>query len=67
MTKRDRLWIVLFGDAYLKHPSGPQTTKNPEDAYGTDKEKAADLLFEWTRTGLFGKKRYASIFNYQRT
>lgn len=26
--------------------------------YGTDKPRAADLLFEWTRSGVFGKKAF---------
>lgn len=26
--------------------------------YGTNKDKAAELLYEWTRTGIFGKKAF---------
>lgn len=26
--------------------------------YGTDKERAKELLFEWTRSGVFGKKAF---------
>lgn len=48
MSKNDKRWIVQLNDQYLKHPSGPQLTKDPAEAYGCHyKDNALTYLEEF--------------------
>lgn len=49
MSNRNQHWIVRIGEKYLKHPSGPQVTGDPEKAYGCHyKSTAQDYLKEFS-------------------
>lgn len=41
MSNSTEAWIVQIGEVYLKHPSGPQTTKDPNEAHGCAYKSAA--------------------------
>ena len=48
MSNNNEAWIIQIGEVYLKHPAGPQTTKNPSEAHGCHYKSAAlDYLEEF--------------------
>ncbi len=52
MANRDKHWIIKVNDCYLKHPSGPEITKNPQEAYGCHyKSTALEYLKEFAYLG----------------